>query len=42
MSGRTQYLAKKGLANKRRWGTKKSVKVALNKDNKLVETKEQD
>ena len=36
MSARTQYLAKKGKANQLRWGKK----VALNKDNKLVEVKE--
>jgi len=37
MSARTRYLAKKGKANEKRWGKK----VALNKDNKLVEVKEE-
>jgi len=32
MSSRTNYLAKKGKANEKRWGKK----VALNKDNKFV------
>jgi len=35
MSARTHYLARKGKANELRWGKK----VALNKDNKLVEVK---